>query len=61
MRLVCAILAAIPSERKLARLMFDLQVLALSIISLVLIELLGIMIAKKPVPVREYARIRRKR
>jgi hypothetical protein len=41
--------------------MFDLQLLALSIISLALIPLLGIIIAKKPVPVREYARIRRKR
>ncbi len=41
--------------------MFDLQLLALSIIGLALIPLLGIIIARKPVPVREYARIRRKR
>ena len=41
--------------------MVELQLVALSIISIVLIELLGIIVAKKPVPVREYARIRRKR
>ena len=41
--------------------MFDLNWLALSLISLVLIELLGVMIAKKPIAVREIARTRRKR
>ena len=41
--------------------MFDLNLLALSLISLILIELLGVILAKKPIVVREIARTRRKR
>lgn len=36
------------------------HIFALSLISLILIELLGL-IARKPIPVREIARLRRKR
>ncbi len=41
--------------------MFGFNLFALSLISLVLIELLGVVIAKKPIVVREIARTRRKR
>lgn len=41
--------------------MLELNLLALALISLVLIELLGLIVAKKPVAVREIARVRRKR
>ncbi len=43
--------------------MYDLSLnlLALSLISLALIELLGVIVTKKPIAVREIARTRRKR
>jgi hypothetical protein len=41
--------------------MFDLNLLTLSLISLVLIQLLGVIFAKKPMAVREIARTRRQR
>ena len=41
--------------------MLALYLLAISLISLVLIQLLGVVLAKKPIVVREIARTRRKR